>query len=193
MVLFGQPLIKISEAIWQTLRNFIVLSLCIPTVEYSLYDFKWQHWAFYSVYNFLEKFWKWRKHLLIAQTLACVDFLKKSMLGVDYHPICRKTIDLLWITGGGGWFFSFFWQKMMKLNKLSCQNTLYLPFTCVLEVQRVLLFVCLRNLLESRTSCRTFCRSERLITLICCAVTDILGSVEPNTNQEIKFRRLEES
>lgn len=34
---------------------------------------------------------------------------------------------------------------------------------------------------------------ERLITLICCAVTDILGSVEPNTNQEIKFRRLEES
>lgn len=56
MVLFGQPLIKISEAIWQTLRNFILLSLCITRVEYSLYDFKWQQWAFYSVYNFIEKF-----------------------------------------------------------------------------------------------------------------------------------------
>lgn len=58
----------------------------------------------------VDKFWKWSgTHLLTAQTLAGMDFKKKkSMLGVDYHPICRKTIDLLWITGGGGWFFSFF-------------------------------------------------------------------------------------
>lgn len=56
MALFGQPLIKIGEAIWQTLRRFILLILCITTVEYSLYDFKWQHWAFYASYNFLEKF-----------------------------------------------------------------------------------------------------------------------------------------
>lgn len=43
MVLFGQPLIKIREAIWQNgisscffilFRNFILLSLCSTTVKY---------------------------------------------------------------------------------------------------------------------------------------------------------------
>lgn len=53
---FGQQLIKISKAIWQTLRKFILLGLCITTMEYSLYDLKLQQWAFYAVYDFLEKF-----------------------------------------------------------------------------------------------------------------------------------------
>lgn len=33
---FGQPLINTSEAIWQMLRNVILLSLCVTRVEYSL-------------------------------------------------------------------------------------------------------------------------------------------------------------
>lgn len=56
MVLFGQTLIKIGEAIWQTEKMHSFKSLYHHTEEYSLYDFKLQHWAFYAVYNFLEKF-----------------------------------------------------------------------------------------------------------------------------------------
>lgn len=95
-----------------------------------------------------------------------------------------------------GWWwvvFLFFLTENDEVKQAVLSKYTLSAFLLVSEVQRVLLFVCLRNLLKSRTSCRSFCRSERLITLICCAVTDILGSVEPNTNQEIKFRRLEES
>lgn len=45
----------------------------------------------------------------------------RSMLEVDYHPICIRTIDLLWITVGGGCVFDK--KQMMKLNKLSCQKS----------------------------------------------------------------------
>lgn len=43
------------------------------------------------------------------------------MLEVDYHPICIRTIDLLWITVGGGCVSDK--KQMMKLNKLSCQES----------------------------------------------------------------------
>lgn len=44
------------------------------------------------------------------------------MLEVDHHPICIRTIDLQWVTGGGG-CVSDTHKKMMKLNKLSCQKS----------------------------------------------------------------------
>lgn len=89
MVLFGQMLINNGTAIWQ---------LWEVSVKAPFYQVQHIGLFFLILFYYCRKLH--RTHQLA--NLFCGLFSFKSMLEVDHHPICIRTIDLQWVTGGGG-------------------------------------------------------------------------------------------
>lgn len=110
MVLFGQMLINNGTAIWQLWED----SLKAPS--YQVKDI-----GLFFLIHFYYCRELHRSHQL-ANILCWLFFFKSCMLEVDHHPICIRTIDLQWVTGGGG-CVSDTHKKIMKLYKLSCQKS----------------------------------------------------------------------